>query len=175
MVGSDGAISYLNTVTGATSVSVPKGFPPAEWGAPKMQQTQTTSAATATVVESLLRPGSQKAKVVTIEFGDEEESDSGVGASAGAGAGRRTPDVTAAGRRPSPSPAPPGLDEASEAVFKQYKKQYLTPSRMNSVPILANLSPQDSTTIASLFRLHTTAAGSVLYNTGDVATTVRAL
>jgi hypothetical protein len=63
-------------------------------------------------------------------------------------------------------------DEASEALYRQYKKQHLTSARMATIPILANLAPQDTTAIASLFRLQTCDIGTVLYNIGDVSTDV---
>ncbi len=158
---------YVNTITGATSTAVPKLFPSAEWTGPKLQQAQTTvSASVGSTVESVHRIGSQKAKVVTIEFDDEELESVGQGTTGPAASS--APAASLARSAPVP-----GLDEASEAVFKQYKKQYLLPSRLSSIPILANLSANDLTVVTGLFRFQAVPAGTTLYNLNDVATTVR--
>jgi hypothetical protein len=45
------------------------------------------------------------------------------------------------------------MDEPTALLYRGYKRQFLTPSSISSIPILANLSPQDTSSITSLFQL----------------------
>jgi hypothetical protein len=185
--------------------------------APKMQLAQSFEGAgaggDASQVTALLRAGQQKAKVVTIEFDEEEGAAGGgdggagagagagtgagagsgagsgagtgasasAGASAGAGAGGRVADgprvggkgsrlsmvrtgledVASLGGTPlstsstsSTRRASMMMDEPTALLYKTYRRQFLTPAAISSIPILANLSPQDTSSITSLFQLH---------------------